>query len=528
MTTIKENAEAQTTAKRTGLTNAMPGDRESIEGATYFAAGNAAVGNGAHQRQPLPMHALVIIQAEPMDIGPVGGPANWECDADMIQLADNSRPAMIFQKTTTPHGRILPNGTQFFEFVMASGSEEAQEEVLHHIPIGQLLTLADDAIVLKLSEGESEIVHQLIQFQKGKSDAKLKMKPLHDAQRAISITPAKGITYNKVFRLRHAMGAKHFNDIYARADEAMSTESEFVTIGQFTEANLDGQINKLLRETYDSSFTNDGFQFSSIGSAAFAQLEFGSNLKQISTGVIIKKDNLVFGVPPALLAQRIVNMNFVFDIMGAMFDEYFVDLLKETVREVIDNIKPQTAQQFTMIVDSLFYIAGSPPPEDVTSKEKYQGYLRTVLDTSNANPRMVKYKNEVAEKALADQAAATTELSAKIKQAAKAAKTQPKPPKTPTNNKRPTSDQDRQKMQENLVKSTTEYAKSRPVPKPSIGTKDLCPRVAQGVVCGKQVKGICNEFEHAKKAWMTPDYIRWAKDQPTWTVINAKKAKVVG
>ena len=179
----------------------------------------------------------------------------------MIQFADNSKPAMIFQKTTTPHGRLLPDGTQFFEFVVASGSEEAQEEMLRHIPIGQLFTLKDDAIVLQLSEEESNVVHQLIQVQKGKSDAKLKMKPLHDAQRAISITPAKGITFAKVMRLRYAMGAKHFNEIYARTDEAMSTESEFVTIGQFTEANLDGQINKLLRETFDSSFTNDGFHF---------------------------------------------------------------------------------------------------------------------------------------------------------------------------------------------------------------------------------------------------------------------------
>ena len=117
MATIKENAEAQTTAKRTSLTNAMPGNRECIEGATYMAAGNAAVGNGGNQRQPLPMHGLVIIQAELTDVGPVGGPANWECDADMIQLADNNKPAMIFQKTTTPHGRVLPNGTQFLEFV---------------------------------------------------------------------------------------------------------------------------------------------------------------------------------------------------------------------------------------------------------------------------------------------------------------------------------------------------------------------------------------------------------------------------
>ena len=440
----------------------------------------------------------------------------------MIQLADNNKPAMIFQKTTTPHGRLLPDGTQFFEFVMASGSEEAQEEMLHHIPIGQLVTLKDDAIVLKLSEEESEVVHQLIQVQKGKSDAKLKMKPLHDAQRANSITPAKGISFNKVFRLRHAMGAKHFNEIYARADEAMSTESEFVTIGQFTEANLDGHINKLLRQHLDSSFTNDGFQFSSIGSAAFAQLEFGSGLKQISTGSIINKDNLPFGNPPELLAQRINNLVFLYDVMGEIFNEDFVQFFKETVRGVIDNIKPQTGDQLTLILDSLLYIAGCPSDTDVVSKQSYQQYLRNVWDISKANPRMLRYKNELAEKALASQAAATTALSAKIsqiEQAVKAAKT----PTVPNNNKRPTTEQNFQKNKEDYQKRVDQYVKSRPIAKPSIGTLDLCPRAAAGITCNNNSRGKCN-FEHVKKPWMTSQYVRWAKDQPTW--YSEKKSKV--
>ena len=218
-------------------------------------------------------------------------------------------------------------------------------------------------------------------------------------------------------------------------------------------------------------------------------------------------------------------MNFVFDIMGAVFDNYFVELLKETVRKVIDNIKPQTGEEFTVIVDSLFHIAGSPTSDDVTSKEKYQEYLRTVLDTSNANPRMVKYKNELAEKALADQAAATTALSAKIsqlEQAAKAAKTQPKSPKIPTNNKRP-ADQDFQKNKEDYQKRVDQYAKSRPIAKPSVGTLDLCPRVAAGITCNNNSRGKCN-FEHVKKPWMTSQYVRWAKDQPTW--YSEKKSKV--
>ena len=223
-------------------------------------------------------------------------------------------------------------------------------------------------------------------------------------------------------------------------------------------------------------------------------------------------------------------MNFVFDIMGAVFDNYFVELLKETVREIIDNVKPQTGEEFTVIVDSLCHIAGSPTSDDVTSKEKYQEYLYTVLDTSNANPRMVKYKSELAEKALADQAAATTALSAKItqlEQAAKATKTQPKPSKPQANNKRPVFDQDTEKkLQDDYNRRIAEYAKSRPVPKPSVGTLDLCPRVAQGVKCYKNDKGNCNGYEHAKKKWMSPSYCTWAQNQPTFSN-GSKKPKVV-
>ena len=72
------------------------------------------------------------------------------------------------------------------------------------------------------------------------------------------------------------------------------------------------------------------------------------------------------------------------------------------------------------------------------------------------------------------------------------------------------------------------YKTSRPTKFPANITKDLCPRVAQGVECIKNKNGRC-EFGHKKITdWIMPTYIDWCRNIPTYfgVTIGKKLQKV--